>query len=69
MIHVDWLFLSAPAFSYSFNPAAVLRLLSAGSAGDGQRGAVAGGVEDCRSGAKWPLNGSQTRTGFIDALA
>lgn len=31
--------------------------------------AVAGGVEDCRSGAKRPLNGSQTPTGYIDALA
>lgn len=36
---------------------------------DGHQGAVVSSMEDCRSGAKWPLNGSQTHTGFIDALA
>lgn len=36
---------------------------------DGHQGAVVSSMEDCRSEAKWPLNGSQTHTGFIDALA
>lgn len=35
---------------------------------DGHQGAVVSCMEDCRSGAKWPLNGSQTHAGFIDAL-
>lgn len=36
---------------------------------DGHQGAVVSSMEDCRSGAKWSLNGSQTHTSFIDALA
>lgn len=56
-------------FLFTHSPQRCRTSFPGGSAGDGHRVAVAGSVEDCRSGAKWPLNGSQARTGFIDALA
>lgn len=58
----------ASTYSLPLHRSLNLSLLTQGQP-DGHRGAVVSSMEDCRSGAKWPLNGSQTHTGFIDALA